>query len=533
MVAVALLAVFVLLAVGCRKADDKPKGADPAPKTGETGKQGGTTPEPEKKPAKTTMTVLLYGEPDTLDPIYSMGIPEKNILVNVGEGLFTISKNKEIKPVLAESYKVIDELTWEFKLRPGIKFQNVQPLNAAAVKFNYERTQADAGKMNKWAGDINIKSIEVVDELTFRFHTTDPTPHMLARIADDHYMMEPSHVKSKTPEEVARQPIGTGAYKLKEWRAGDRVILEANENYWGGKPTIKEIVFRFIPEEGTRIAELEKGNADIVFKVSPDSIPLVEKIPTAKVLSGMGGRRVYLGIRNTPENLPTAKKEVRQALNYGVNVASIVKNILSDKAVRLLNPILPPNQKPDLPKYEYDPEKAKQLLAQAGYPNGFSVKLDAFLGATLKDREFLQAIVDDYRKIGVEVTLNIMEKAAFGQALKDRKNSELYLHTAGAGFDPALDVRNMRPDHPNNGHQFTPPEFLEGFEKIRTIVDPKLRQEWSYKLQDVMSDGAPWVFLWMEPEVYGVNKGLNGFTPQGDEHLRVFYPITGDIITLE
>jgi peptide/nickel transport system substrate-binding protein len=188
-----------------------------------------------------TLNILMASEPVTMDPQFAPGTAEDVISVNIMEGLFTTGENLAVVPKLAESYSQIDENTWEFKLRQGIKFHNGEPFDSTAVKATYDRSQDQSLKIrNTWAADVNIDHIDAVDPLTVRFYTKTPTPHMLARIANDHYMYPPQFLKDTDPKDLARKAIGTGPYMFKDWTSGDRITLEANPNYWGAqKPSIK------------------------------------------------------------------------------------------------------------------------------------------------------------------------------------------------------------------------------------------------------------------------------------------------------
>lgn len=487
--------------------------------------QSATTPAPApaKKEPTGSFTVVQGAEPDILEPLYSDGSAEYTIVVNIMEGLFTTGKNLEITPVLAESYKVIDPLTWEFKLRKGVKFQNGEDFKADSVKLSYDNSiNKDLKVRNAWGGDINLKEVQIVDDYTVRFITSEPTPQMLARMANDHYMYPPKYYKEVGGKEgFSKKPVGTGPYKFVSWNKGDKIVLEANTDYWGGVPSIKTVTWRFVPEEGARIAELESGNVDMVIGIGPDMVPNLQGKSNVKVVAIEGGRRIYLGLL-TQGDVPTANVKVRQALNYGVNVEAIAQTLFAGAVKRMPTPTNPPNRNPDVKKYTYDPEMAKRLLTEAGYPNGFSAELQAYLGGALKDREFLQAVVADLKKINVNLDLKIMERAAFNTMVKGRKNGAVYLRTTAGGFDMGIDLLLFRPSHSGNGTKWEPKSFTDLYTKVLSTTDLKLRNEYSYQAQKLIMEEAPWIFLWRQPEIYGISSKLKGFDPQGDERVRVF-----------
>lgn len=481
----------------------------------------GTSNTSATKEPKGTLNVIQGAEPELIDPLFSDGAAEYTVVVNIMEGLFTTGKNLEIVPVLADSAKVIDDVTWEFKLKQGIKFHNGEPFNAEAVKYTYDRAlNPDEKVRNAWAGDINLKEVQIVDDYTVRFITKEPTPHVLARLANDHFIYPPKYAK-EVGRDFTKKPIGTGPYKFKEWAKGQKIVLEANTEYWGEMPAIKEAVWRFVPEDGARIAELESGNADIITLLPPDQIDTLKGKATTDVVAIDGGRRVFLGLV-TQGQVPTANVKVRQALNYGIDVDAIGKALFKGAISRMPNPVNPPNRNPALKGYTYDPDKARKLLAEAGYPNGFEAEFQVSAGTAIKDMEFVQAIVADLRKIGVNLKLNVMERKALNVLVANRTTAPVYLRTTAGGFDMGIDMILFRGNHSSNGTKWDNATFKELYQKVFTTVDAAKRKQYAFEAQKVLVEDAPWVFLWRQPEIYGVSKRLSGFDPQGDERIRVF-----------
>lgn len=467
------------------------------------------------------IAIALPEEPNTMDPQYADGVLEYTVLVNVMDGLFTTGPGTEVVPVLVESWEQPDDLTWDFRLRQGVQFHNGEPLTAEAVKVSYDRSvNPDLNARRTWAADVNITEVEVVDDHTVRFHTSDPTPHMLARLANDHFIYPPKYIAENDPSVVARHPIGTGAYVFQEWVPGERITLTANPDYWGDpKPSIETATWRFIPEDTSRLASLKAGEVDLMRSLLPTSIEDVNAQENLEAVSVEGTRRVYIGL-NTKLS-PTDDVRVRQALNYGTDVETICEVILGGSTTRMVNWAEPAFRNPEVTGYSYDPERARQLLAEAGYPEGLQLTWDLATTGTVGIAEFPQAIAISLREIGVEVELNVLEPNILSDRTQERTVNQLYSRTNAAYFDPGLTFDAWRLENVANGAQWENADFEALRQQIYTGGTPEERLEISFQMQEIMMDQAPAIFLWYQPDIYGINKRVQNFNPTGDERIRV------------
>jgi peptide/nickel transport system substrate-binding protein len=510
----ALASIGILLAA-C--AGQTPSGAAGSPgATGSTGDVAATT-----APALDVLNFGYTTEPQTLDPYMGPGSNEFNIDVNVEDGLYTTNDKLEPVPNLAESATQVDPLTWEFHLRKGVTFSNGEPFNAASVVASYEHSMSTTLPIkNTWGADINLDRIEVIDDYTVRFHTTTPTPFLLSRIANDHYMQPPKWLATATDEDLARHPIGTGAYTLTEWVAGDHLTLQANPTYWGDpKPKIKTVIFKFLPDEATRVDNLRTGAVDLINYLSPASIPLLADQTDLEVKSVESGRRVYAGF-NT-KVAPFGDVRVRQAINYGTNIEQITKTILGSATSRLTNFAEPAFRDPTVTGYTYDPDKARQLLTDAGFPNGIDVTWDVDNRSYLGLDQFPEAVAASLADVGVRVTINKIDASVSTKNQKNRTTNGMYLRSNAAAFDPGLTFSILKPNHAGNATQWADPAFLALQDKLATGGTPAERLDWSYQAQHIVMDQAPMLFLWQEPSLFGVNKKVAGFVPSMDEKIRL------------
>jgi peptide/nickel transport system substrate-binding protein len=302
----------------------------------------------------------------------------------------------EIDPLLAVSWEASEDASsWTFKLREGVNFSDGTPLNAEAVKFNFDRWNnqdnpyafaAEGKDFSAWPSIFGnfygqegylIESVEVVDDLTVTFNLTRPVGFLPQLLAASYFgMHSPQAVMAGGLEygSPVRGAVGTGAFMFVEWIDGDRLTLARNEAYWGEKAKVERIVFRGIQEAATRLAELEAGSLDIVIDLSPDDYGAVSNNPDLKVVFPEADLRIgYIGMHQANE--PFDDVRVRQAIAYAIDKDAIVEAFYGELGA-VANEFIPPTLigRLDNEPYPYDPEKAKALLAEAGYPDGFETQ---------------------------------------------------------------------------------------------------------------------------------------------------------------
>ena len=304
---------------------------------------------------------------------------EANVIENMCERLMDMDENLKYQPMLATGYKLLDDnKTWQFKLREDVKFWDGEPLTAEVVKFVFDR---GLGADVKFTGNtpgyvfpsIGLQKVEVVDPYTVNFVLDRFEPDAPGYLSEV-YIHSMKYYKESTPEQIAAEPMCSGAFKFTEWVKDDHVTMDRWDGYWGEKPNLKTIVWRVIPESSTAVAELLAGSVNVVAQVPPDQAPTIDKSESAKMAWTPGGRRIYIGQNQNCEG-PGCKEvkdvKVRQALNMAVDVDTILKNLFAGRGEREGGIVNPPHKSADIKAYPYDPEGAKKLLAEAGYPDGF------------------------------------------------------------------------------------------------------------------------------------------------------------------
>src|SRR5258706_14234208 len=277
-----------------------------------------------------TLTVVRPTDPVSLDPNLDTTAPGAWVYFNMLEGLLTLDEKMQVKPALATSYEVMSPTKVRFKLRPGVKFHDGTPLNAAAVKFTFERALR-GNPPARWASLAGpLAGAEVVDDLTVDVTTREPYGPILRTLAM--YctgIVSPTAVQ-KMGEGFSRAPVGTGPFRFVEWKTNTHVIIERNPDYWGDKALLDRVIFKVVPEEGARMIALQTGDADMVLFPSPAQLPALRKDPKFSVHETTGIRVVFAGFHAGMPPLDDVR--VRQALLHAVDRKSIVENIMEASA---------------------------------------------------------------------------------------------------------------------------------------------------------------------------------------------------------
>jgi peptide/nickel transport system substrate-binding protein len=263
--------------------------------------------------------------------------------------------------------------------------------------------------VSTFARQVGYDRTEIVDSLTFRIKTTAPCAILTDQLTSLP-MLPPAYYESESADNLSRvnqQPLGSGAWKFVEWQKDQRIVLEANTGWWNGPPPFERVVFRPIAESSTRILALKTGEVDLIVNVPPDSVAAIKKGERTRVSSVEGPRKIFVGMRTDKQ--PLGDKRVRQALNYALNFDAINRALLGGNGKRMKSLVNPPHEPRDAKPYPYDVNRARSLLATAGYPNGFGIEMMAPDGRYTEDKQMAQAIAQDLEKIGVKVNLQVLE----------------------------------------------------------------------------------------------------------------------------
>lgn len=486
---------------------------------GTAGCSGSSSPASSQAKEK-TLVVAFDSDVPTLDP--HMHNEPNAITLNwhIFDSLLYLTKDLKIVPGLAESYEQKDDLTWVFKLKKGVKFHNGEDFNADAVKFSLERV-LDPKQKSPQVGNIStIKTVTVIDPYTVEIKTKEPyvlLPQRLFYLS----IVPPKYVKEVGDKVFAEKPVGTGPYKFVEWKKGEQVVLAANKDYFKGAPKIDKVTFRIIPEMATEVAELQSGGVDIARMIPPDMLGQLQGNNKLAVQSTPLLRVFYLGMDTRKKPFDDVK--VRKAMNYAVDVETIVKKIFNGKALR--SPAgVNPNQfgfDNTIKPYPYDPEKAKALLKEAGYPDGFEIEIHNFTPGI--GQQIVNAVISDLAKVGIKAKEKFYpEQTSF---VEKQRAGELPFRLAQWGSYSVYDADGILQPllHKDGvyGKYFNTPELDSLINAGRTTKDQEKRKEIYSKAQQLIHEQAPWVFLFspMDNQVY--NSKLN-FPARADERILAY-----------
>jgi peptide/nickel transport system substrate-binding protein len=334
------------------------------------------------------------------------------------------------------------------------------------------------------------------------------------------------YYKDSTPEQIAAQPMCSGPFKFVEWVKDDHVTMERWDGYWGEKPNIKTLVWRVIPESSTAVAELLAGTVNVVAQVPPDQAPQIDKSDNAKMAWVPGGRRIYIGFEQKctgPGCEEVKNLKVRQALNMAVDVDTILKNLFNGRGEREGGIVNPPHKSADIKPYPYDPEQAKKLLAEAGYPNGFSVTLATPNGRYQKDKDIALAVASYLEKVGVKAEVVPYEWSVYSGMTKKKELPALFLLGSGSDFLSAwYDLSDLvTPDAGTNYPNWQNDQWDAAVKKLGETTDMAERKKITDELQKIVHDDAPWLFIYMQGNWYAVSKNLQ-WTPSPTEQMHFY-----------
>jgi len=484
-----------------------------------------------------TLVVGLVAEPVNLDPAQVTDLNSNRVGRRIAETLVTFpEESTQIVPGLAESWVVSkDGLRYTFKLRKGVSFHDGTPLDAEAVKFSIDRQINPEHPFNKlgkypFANFFfgNIKAVEVVDPLTVEFVLKEPRASFLAVLtAGAASIVSPTAVR-KYGQDYALTPVGTGPFKYASWDRGQRVVLEKNPSYWRFPVKLDRVIYRPIVEDQARLTELLTGALDLIVGTPPDYVGQLEANPKVTLLKQVGAHVWYLGINN--QKKPYDDKRVRQALNYAVNKDAIVRDVLKGTGSLSVGPVLPKTWGADggLKPYPYEPERARKLLAEAGYQGGFTTTLWVpESGSGMQSPVAMSTVIQSNLKaVGVNVSLQTMEWGAYLAKLRS-KEQELFALSWMAGNEdpdmvmyPLLHSSQWTPNGPNRA-LYKNEKFDEILHQARLTTDEKKRADLYRQAQRILVDDAPWIFIDHEIQTAAHAKRVQGFKLHPSFDLRV------------
>jgi peptide/nickel transport system substrate-binding protein len=467
--------------------------------------------------------VIVTSEPvTTLDPYLMVASTSgDSIAAHVWDTLTWLDENLTVQPRLAESWRLVNDLTWEISLRPGVVFHNGEPFKATAAAFSLRRTGELAGGLQTFSDDVSLDSVEIVDDDTVRIHTTKPVvdvPYYLTHVE----MLPPDYYGQASVEELIGQPVGTGPYRFSGRNGPNELILTANADYWQGKAPFETLTYRFVPDLNQNLPEFSAEETTLVAGLSPQQLALADEAGW-QVGAVESTKRLFIGIKGG-EDGPLADARVQHALNYAIDVEAIVADHLGGYGQRYGKWSVQPGEGDDQATWSYNPVKARELLAEAGYPDGFETTLDAPLGRYHNDQVVTQAIVEQLVQVGVIVEVQSYDWPTYvEQHLLPGDVASLYLLGLNSRGNTLEDLSTLSIAFPFNPLDWRNPAFSSLLIEARQTFNQGLRARLLNEAETIVAKEAPMIWLWRQYDFYAFTPDLV-WTPRPDGLIYLYQP---------
>ncbi|MER8524459.1 ABC transporter substrate-binding protein [Mesorhizobium sp. M1076] len=479
------------------------------------------------KPAQAagTLTVALVQDVGSWDPIDTFVIDWASVATNIFDGLVQRDPDLKLVPGLATSWEELDNgKRIRFKLRENVKFQNGEPFDANAVKFTFERLLGPEGA--KGAQRFNytaIDKVNVIDDATVDFIMKEADPVLLVKLAGyGASIVPPKYITEKGEDYFNVHPIGTGPFKVVDYKPKVSVTLEPFADHWDGKPQLDKLVYRFIAEPATQVAELQAGRVDIVSPLPVNLVSTVEQDPNLNVKSVTGP--FVSGLRFNTKTGITKDENVRKALIMAVDREAIIKSLLFGHAKSIVSfqSELSFGYDPTLKPLPFDPGKAKEMLQAAGIKPGSTVQID-FQSGDSTFREAVQAVAGYLQAVGIKASLKSYEPSVYrNDIVPTGKTGEMFQQGSGGW---TLDYDNSAYFSYHTGELMNPydkdPKLDEMLAAQRHIRDRAERLKALQNIGRYVADKALEMPLYNVNTVYGVAKRVKNFVPAVDRRLRL------------
>jgi len=493
----------MLFLVACGGSGDKKEGADAGASTG-----------------KDTLVIAQGADAKSLDPHASNDNPSSRIRVQIYDRLMDLDDNGVPQPMLAESWERPDDKTIIFHLRKGVKFHNGDEMKASDVKFSLERALAAPEVSHILTG---INGVEVLDDYTVKVTTEKPMAAILNNLAHTTIAILSEKATKEAGDKFGQNPVGSGPYKFVSWQSGDRVTLEAFPEYWQGEAPIKNVVFRNIVEETNRTIGLETGELDIIYDIQGMDKNKLKDDDRFVVIEGPQVSMTYLGFNM--KKAPYDNPKVREAISYAIDQKPIIDTVFLG-AGEAANSIIGPNVWGyyDVEKYTQDIEKAKALLAEAGYPDGFKAKI--WVNDNPVRRDTAVILQDQLKQIGIDLAIETVEWGAFLDGTA-RGDHEMFLLGWGTVTrDPDYGIYELvstsTMGSAGNRSFYSNPTVDKLLEEGRTELDPEKRKAIYKEIQEIIRKDIPMYMIIYPLQNVVTQKNIKNFKLDSAQSHKIY-----------
>ncbi len=470
------------------------------------------------------LVIAIGAEPESLDSLLMNSAPAATVSEHMVETLVYLAVDGTLEPGLAESWEPTEDgMAWDLKMREGVTFHDGEPFNAEAVKYNLDRFMAYGDFEGETAAIYaflldQINEFEVIDEYTLRLHLDQQFAPIISHLSHSFVgMHSPASLEALGADEALENPVGTGPFKVINWDRGEEISMERNEDYWGGAPELETVTFKFVPESSSRVIMLETGEAHAIMAVPPTEIDRLEADAEIDVVFENSVRVIYMGFNMEREPFDDAR--VRQALNYAVDKQAIIETIFQGVGEPSSAPVVPAVfGYEQVGPYEYDPERAMELLEEAGYGDGFEVELFHPTGRYPQDDVVTEAVQAMLAEVGVSASLTTYDWGTYlDTVIVPPEDAEHDMYMLGWGTvtldaDYGLYALFHSTQWPprNNVSYYANADVDALLDEARVTPDTGVREGLYAEAIELIWDDAPWLFLHNEGQVNAVRSNVHG-----------------------
>ncbi len=479
-----------------------------------------TRPAHAQTTQKRELVVAQAGDISKFDPHFSTSSNDIRWSFNIFDNLVSRHPDGKLYPGLATEWKLQGQTTWTFKLRPGVKWHNGDPLTAADAKFSLERTWDPNAKTMVATTLTTIDRIEAPDPHTLVVHTKKPDPLLPARLAFYGGQIVPQkYLQAVGADAFNAKPVGTGPVRFVSWTKDDKLVLEANPDYWGGKTDMDRLVVRPVPETAPRIAALLKGEVDVITQLPPDQEQRVTANASTKVEGALYAGLYVLAVNS--KRPPLDNPLVKQALSLAIDRAAIVKELWRGRGVAPSGPIARGDNHYDakLAPLAYNPGQARELLKKAGYKNE-EIWIETTVAYVSNDKQMSEAIQGMWKDVGINAKVEVIEYSVRAQKNREKSFKGVFWSdpTSTLGDPDGMMWRLLGPGGPQDYWRHARWDELGA--AARFSVDEKFRGEAYREMTKIFLEHFPWIPVIQPYEDYGLQKYVE-WTPNPNQQFEI------------
>ncbi len=468
------------------------------------------------------LVVGMPSDPRSLDPHATNDQPSARVMRQIYEPLMHQNEQLEISNGLVSDVRVINPTTYEFTIPSNIRFHNGEILTANDVKFTFERMR----QVNAPAAFLvaALDRVEVINPTTFRMILKYPFGPFLTHLAHPATAILNERAVREAGDNYGERPVGTGPFKFVEWRRGDSLLLDRFDEYHGGQAASRQVRFRFITEDASRTIALETGEVDIIYDVGPQDFNNLAAVPGVNAISSTGLTTFYMGFNVAKR--PFDDVRVRRAINLALNVPQATQVAFRGHATPAKGPLAPTVMfaNTDLPGYDYNPDEARRLLREAGFPNGFTTTM--WTNDNPIRIMYAEIFQEQLANVGITASIEIMEFAPYLDRTARGEHDMFMLGwvavTGDADYGMYSLFHSSQFGDAGNRTFWGHPEVDRLLDEARVSQDPEARRRAYYRAQEIVFEEAPWVFLAFRNDLAAHRTWNEGFVPHAAGHHQLF-----------